>query len=262
VKKISLLALLLIVVGVIGSIITYSLSDQTAVAEEREVDVTNIENIEIQMDNGSVNVFPADTDQAEVEMEGIVSEGTEPNFIVETEGGTLTIEIKEKRRFIQLIPLMGSPSLHLYLPEKEYASLHADINNGIFQAEDLAVKEIQAESDNGKIVLTKITAEAAEVRTSNGKIEMNMVEGDITGKSNNGAISVETVNLDRDLDLETDNGSITIQTENEPSNAIIDARTDNGRVTVFGHSDWDTMIGDGENEIRLRTNNGRITIEK
>lgn len=262
VKKVIMAALLLIVVGGIGAIITFSLSDEMTFAAESEVDLANIEKIDIQIDNGSVTIHPTDAAQARINLEGIVTEGDEPNFSVETVGDTLMIQVKEKRRFIRLTFFTGSPSLDIYLPEKSYESLTAEMSNGAFRAEDLAVTEIQVKTDNGSVTLDRIATETANVRTSNGKMDLNHVEGDVTGKSNNGAISFAAADLERNLDLETDNGSITIQTENEPTNAVIDARTDNGRITVFGNSDWDTMIGNGENEIRLRTNNGGITIEK
>ncbi|GAB3792856.1 DUF4097 family beta strand repeat-containing protein [Virgibacillus kimchii] len=262
VKKMTLLALLLIAVGVIGAIFTFNLSDEMTLAAEREVDGENIERIDIHIDNGSVNIFPADTKQVRLNLEGIVTEGEEPSFSIETNEGTLMIQIKEKRKFFRINPFSGSPELNIYLPDKRYESLTAEMDNGAFQAEDLSINEIQAKTDNGSVVLDRVMAVAADVRTSNGKIELNHVEGDVTGKSNNGAISLTADDLDRDINMETDNGKITVKTEKEPTNAVIDARTDNGRITVFGNTDWDTVIGNGEHEIKLRTNNGRITIDK
>lgn len=262
VKKITLAALLLIAVGVIGAIITFSLGDDTTLAMERKVDMRNKKNIDIQADNARVTVHPAGTAQAEIKFEGLTSGGNEPELSAVTEGETLTIKIQEERRFIRLTNLMGSPSLHIYLPEERYESLAVEMDNGAFQAEDLSVTELQVKTDNGSITLDRISGDTANVSTSNGKINMNHVAGDITGKSNNGAISLDVADLDRHINLETDNGRITVQTENEPTNAVIDARTGNGKITVFGNSDWDTMIGAGENEIKLRTDNGRITIEK
>ncbi|MFA1821806.1 DUF4097 domain-containing protein [Virgibacillus oceani] len=261
VKKVSLIALLLIVVGVIGAILTFSLNEEMTLTEEREVDAANIERIDIQIDNGSVNIFPTDAAQATVSLEGVVTARDEPNFSVETEGDTLAIQVEEKWRFFRMDLFSASPGLNIYLPEKSYQILTADMNNGAFRAEDLSVKEIRVENDNGSVGLDRILAETTNVSTANGKIELHHVEGDIESRSNNGAISLAVGDLDRDLNLETDNGRITVQTESEPTNAVIDARTDNGRITVFGNSDWDTMIGDGDHEIRLRTNNGRITVE-
>ncbi|WP_100010331.1 DUF4097 family beta strand repeat-containing protein [Lentibacillus sediminis] len=260
-RKIAVIASLLIVAGVLGSVFTFP-SVESSVAAERDVDMTEIANINIRMDNGRVNVFRTDTSQAKIELEGSVSERDKPNFSVETEGDTLIIEVAKERKLFQFITFTGSATLNLYLPPKDYDSLIVDTDNGTFQAEELAVKEIQALTDNGKITLDSITAETVDLNTANGKIVLADVEGKITGKTNNGSISFDTPDLDRSMDLETDNGSITIQTEEEQANAVIDARTDNGRVTVFGDSDWDTVTGDGDHEIKLRTSNGSITIEK
>jgi DUF4097 and DUF4098 domain-containing protein YvlB len=262
VKKVILFALLLIAVGVIGAIFSFSLSDEMTLAAEREVDGESIERVDIQIDNGSVNIFPADTKQVRVNLEGVVTEGEEPSFSVEREEGTLLIQVKEKKRVFRMNLFSGSPELDIYLPEKKYESITAETDNGVFRAEDLIVNNIKAETDNGSIALDRTTSETVHVRTSNGKIELNHVEGEVIGKSNNGAISLAVEDMDRDINLETDNGKITIQTKNEPTNAVIDARTGNGRITVFGNTDWDSMIGDGEHEIKLRTDNGGITIEK
>lgn len=262
VKKITLLALLFIAVGVIGAIMTFNLDDEMTYAAEREVEADDISYIDIQMDNGSLNIHQAEAEQVNVNLEGFVTAGEEPNFTVEVEENTLEIKVKVKRRLIQINPFSVAPQLNIYLPEKEYDSLTADLGNGAVRAADLSVRKMQAATDNGSVTLDRIMAEEVEASTSNGKVELNQVDGEVTGKSNNGSISFTAANLDRNLDLETDNGSITVKTENEPRSAVIDARTDNGSVTVFGDSDWDTVIGNGEHEIRLRTNNGRIAIEK
>ncbi|WP_442961150.1 hypothetical protein [Pseudogracilibacillus sp. SO30301A] len=60
--------------------------------------------------------------------------------------------------------------------------------------------------------------------------------------------------------MNTDNGRIDVQSNKEPTNAILDLKTDNGKVRVFGESNWVTVIGNGENIIKLTTDNGSITI--
>lgn len=181
-RKIAVIASLLIVAGVLGSIFTFNPVEH-AVAAERDVDITNIANMDIRMDNGRVNVFRTDSNQAKIELEGSVSEREEPNFSVVTEGDTLIIEVNKERKLFQFITFAGSATLNLYLPPKNYDSLIVDTDNGTFQAEELAVKEIQAVTDNGKITLDSITAETVDLNTANGKIVLADVEGKITGKT-------------------------------------------------------------------------------
>src|SRR5699024_1208471 len=110
--------------------------------------------------------------------------------------------------------------LIVYIPEKLYDSLKVEIDNGSLQVDGINVKELQAESENGRLTIENVTTENVQVSTNNGKIDIYHVEGDILGKTNNGAIFLETQELDRELKLQTDNGSIKVKTEEEPTNAI------------------------------------------
>ena len=69
-------------------------------------------------------------------------------------------------------------------------------------------------------------------------------------------------NLDRPIDLSTDNGRIEIMTTTEPTNGIIDVKTDNGKIDVFGKKNEQTVFGEGKNLIKLRSDNGGITVKK
>lgn len=90
---------------------------------------------------------------------------------------------------------------------------------------------------------------------------MKDVEGEIIGKADNGRISLITESLDRNIDLKTDNGTIEIKTKEEPKNVQFDIEVDNGSVSVFGNAVYDTVIGNGDNLVRLKTDNGNIQIQ-
>jgi DUF4097 and DUF4098 domain-containing protein YvlB len=62
--------------------------------------------------------------------------------------------------------------------------------------------------------------------------------------------------------LESDNGSITIQTDKEPNNVTYDVQVDNGNINIFNKYTSSSVLGNGDNLIKLKTNNGRITITK
>jgi len=107
--------------------------------------------------------------------------------------------------------------------------------------------------------MENITAVMVNAETDNGEVSLEHVEGNINGDVNNGRIYLQTSHLDT---LETDNGNIDIETEKEPTNAILDIKTDNGKATVFGSTNWNTVVGDGDNLIELNTNNGEINVVK
>lgn len=63
------------------------------------------------------------------------------------------------------------------------------------------------------------------------------------------------------IDLECNNGKIMIKTENEPTNTTFDVHVDNGKVDILGKHEGNTVIGKGENLVKL-PNNGKIEITK
>src|SRR5699024_8152637 len=172
-------------------------------------------------------------------------------------------------------------SLKVFVPEKDYASLDVKSDNGHLQINDLLVKDVEAETDNGRIKLSNmqsdkviatanngkidlenVTALMVDTKTNNGKIRLADVDGQLVGRTNNGSISLIAQEIDRPIDFSTDNGKILIQTEHEPTNAILDIKIDNGRVGYFEIFAWETVISEGEHVIISVANQAKITLKQ
>ena len=117
---------------------------------------------------------------------------------------------------------------------------------------DLQVENVDIESNNGRIVLKNLESKEVNVQTDNGKIDFHHVTGDIEAKSDNGQISMVTDNLDRSISFQTDNGLIKIHSNSEPKNATIHAKIDNGRIDIFGSANEETIFGNGKNMINIK----------
>jgi DUF4097 and DUF4098 domain-containing protein YvlB len=260
-KKVALIAFVLILIGVVGSIFTMnSISKAEAEIEKVRINNETYKQIDISTNNARVEISPAKDQNTTVEFSG----SEEYNLHADVQGDTLTVDVEERRGF-KLLSFdfsISSPSLKVYLPEKMYDTVKVESDNGRISASNLQSKDISVETNNGRIEFGNIKSSRTMVETDNGRIHLENIEGAISGRTNNGRISLITKDLDRPIDLQSDNGRIEIQTEKEPTNAILDIKTDNGKITVFGDSNWDTVIGNGDYEIKLTTNNGGITIDK
>jgi len=64
------------------------------------------------------------------------------------------------------------------------------------------------------------------------------------------------------MQLKSNNGSITVETEKEPTNTAFNVHKDNGVINILNKYSEDTRFGDGKNVIELTTNNGKITVTK
>lgn len=183
-------------------------------------------------------------------------------LIVAEAGDTLSIETSKPRSAFNLFSGIRELNLTVYIPKKIYESVQVDVDNGSLQANQLQAANVKATARNGTIRLDHVNADMVRVESNNGNIFLDHVTGDLVGETNNGRIIMSTDDLEQNIDFYTNNGIIEIQSLKEPTNAILDIRAENGKIQVFGQSDWASVIGDGEHLIKLRANNGKITIKK
>ncbi|WP_375088004.1 DUF4097 family beta strand repeat-containing protein [Peribacillus sp. RS7] len=260
-KKLSIIALVLLLVGVIGSLFTFSqVMDQKATTEEKTISEI-VTDVQIDTDNAVVEILPTKDKETRIEL---VSKGvnvSKLDFTAYVEGKKLSVKLEDRSTFSFGFHIQ---SLHLkvFVPDKSYKSFVVESDNGKMQISGLKSENLMVESQNGRVELNDIVTEKVEVKSANGKLDLNNVEGKLVGSSNNGKITLVTKDLDRMIDLECNNGKIMIKTENEPTNTTFDVHVDNGKVDILGKHEGNTVIGKGENLVKLEANNGKIEITK
>lgn len=245
---------------------------------------------------GSLHVYPSDTDVTTIEL---VNAPEKMVLTAEVIGDTLTINLKAPSlKFFSFLFGIKDVKVNVALPKKLYEMIILETDNGSISADKMLGKTIEVTSDNGRIKLNEIAATTINAETDNGRIEvrkvqvetlvattdngrielsyvdaenihaetdngrikMEYVNGKLYGKTDNGRISLLTTTLDRMVDFETDNGSILIEAENEPTDVAIRTKVDFGRISVFGEKNSLTTYGKGTNTIQLSTDNGKITV--
>ncbi|MGG0656050.1 DUF4097 family beta strand repeat-containing protein [Rummeliibacillus pycnus] len=262
--KISIIALVLLLIGLVGGLLTFrSSNDVVSVAKTKEITNPDIKALDVHIENASVELIPIKGNTTKVELTGKRSNSSEPKLSTSVNDDTLSIELREREFKLFSFEFWSTPLyLKVYVPEKSYKDIKIDCDNGKIQASDLEVDDLYTKTANGLITLENIRSTKANVVTNNGKIILNNVEGELSGKTNNGKIILKTKELDRPMQLDCDNGSITVQTETEPTNVTFDVHVDNGSVNILDKYKDSTVIGKGENLIKLTTNNGLIKVTK
>lgn len=253
-------------------------------------------NVDIDVQHGALVVSPSDSSVTTVEL---IGSNEKLKLTAEVVGDTLFIRLKSLRHWLLIFNFnMKAVTLNVSIPKKLYQSIVMKTDNGRISAEKILCKKISVNTDNGKIQLKEIAATSLIAETDNGRIEVDKVQtdhlrtktdngriemrhvdadsivaesdngrielehvtGSIVGSTDNGRITLQTDSLDRNIDFQTDNGSIVIQTTSKPTNVSIHTKTGHGKVDVFGERNSRTVIGAGEHTIRLKSDNGRITV--
>lgn len=260
-KKLSILALLLLLIGGIGSFITFSQTNRDEITTEKTVNSDMVKEVQIQADNATVEVMPTSNTETTVELVTKGIDVSKLDFTAHVEGNKLTIRLKEHSTFSIGFNIRSS-KLYVYVPQKSYDSFIVDNENGKMKMSELEIKNLKVETNNGHIELGKIVAENIDVKSANGSLDLSDVEGNLKGSSNNGKITLATKDLDRNIQLESDNGKVTIKTAKEPTNTSIKVSANNGKINILDKYEGDTVIGKGENLVDLESNNGKIEVIK
>lgn len=222
--------------------------------------------------------------QQKVTLDGEVNPNIKRTLATDEKDSTLLISYKEKQQIwfnFNISEVLVPLTLNVYLPEKQYDSLkisnnngyvsakqqnttHFDINtsNGRVELREINSQKINAETNNGSMDFKDITAQNIHVKSNNGRIMLDHVEGELEGQSKNGSLSLKTNELDRNLNFTTHNGKINIETEKEPTNVQFNVSVDNGKANILNKYNGNAVIGKGENQIKLNTHNGSISVKK
>lgn len=261
IKIISLIGALLIVIGVIGSLATFKTSTNRLDWEtlDKKIDINNVTDIIISADNADIEILPHANQTVNIEVKGNDPENDVTTSVKEE---ALLIHLEHSRNKLFQFDLFSSvSSLKVYVPEKVFALLHVESDNGRIKAEGIKADDFRVKTDNGLIQLSDLIAENVSVETDNGKIDLEDVEGEIYAETDNGAIELITDNLDRKIELKTNIGMIKIKTSTKPTNAEIHAVVDLGSISIFGNSNASTVYGNGEHQIKLTTDIGQIKVK-
>jgi DUF4097 and DUF4098 domain-containing protein YvlB len=263
-KIISIVALILLLVGAVGSLLTFRANYKTvSVLEEKTVN-ESFTILNIHTDNERVEVIPTKGTTTTVKLSGRSTPDIKQTFTANVEGNTLSINLKEQMfKLFNFGFFSTSLDLIVYVPEKLYESIQIDSDNGRVQVGNINVKKMIAKTNNGSMEFKNTTAANVDLQSDNGSIRFfGDVTGKTTGITNNGKILLAIPNIDHPIQLESDNGSITIQTDKEPNNVTYDVHVDNGKINIFNKYTSNTIVGKGDNLIKLKTDNGKITITK
>lgn len=262
-KRLILLAVILITVGLIGSLFTVkSLFQSSELVTEEQIYNESYEDIVINIDNMNVQLYGSK--EKETKIVTSTKEKNKANFQINE--GILTITVAEPDSLRFTLPNFGLinrvPSVKIYVPEDIYKRINIKSKNGMITAKDLEAEDIVVETINGLVKLESIKSHKTKITTENGLVNLNQMSGDIVSQTTNGKISYKATHIDQNIDFKTVNGLISIETENEPTNVTFDVAVELGQVDIFGSNEQNVVYGAGENAIKLTTSLGKITVKE
>lgn len=278
---------------------SFDFSQSTAPAEKIDISKDKFDKVDIQTDNAVLQILPSDDGKMHVDVENkTYRQHLAVDILDRTLVITLKEEAR-KWGFFTITGSFKSPTLIVQLPPKIYEKIqilsdHGSVtggrlestellvetdngsinlnqifaekftvksDNGAIKLNDVQAKNLRAETDNGQLTLKDISADKVDAVSDNGGITLKDVKGDVHAQTDNGRIHLLAADLERSITLETDNGSILLETKRQPENATINADVDWGSVSIFGSKKRRSIYGTGQHPIELQSDNGSITVK-
>ncbi len=262
-QTLSLISVLFIIGGLIGSVVQYGTFNfdqvnEPLVEETYQFEVADDDVLTIVADISFANTVVRRGNVTEIQVRTEFFE-THP-LNVDFSHGTVQLQLTQEDQSIRNWFRVGSlfsflastPSVEILVPESvDVKIIDLTMSSGRVTIDGFTAEEIRVHTLNGTVSLDRIQAPIIDVRTSNGRIELkDIVSEDITLRSSNGKLVLNNVKAS-EYDLSTSNGNIelsNLSTVNEPGSKL-SATTSNGSLILE-----DVYIYD----VRLRTSNGSI----
>lgn len=265
VKKASLLALCLIVIGIVGSIVTFSTGNKSSVVNEMEkFQAAEIHDLTIKAETADIEIMEnKNGDEVIIELVGKTNKIEQLNFSVNVKDSTLFVDVEEDKS-IQLFNInFKSPdlTLNVYLPTKTFNRIDIKGVSSDFYIENMNAATLKLETVSGDIEGEILKSEQTNIKTVSGDLEIQEIIGDLTIKSTSGDIDLTNFELVEPLNIKTVSGDIHISTLNEPNNVLYNVKSVSGDINLYDQYSSNAEIGTGALSIKLETVSGDIAIE-
>ncbi|MCT8140188.1 DUF4097 domain-containing protein [Anaerobacillus sp. CMMVII] len=208
---------------------------------------SNIQRVDIAVENGSVNFVPWDENDVRVECKVKVYrekdvEAARKYFLDEVSFHVTDDKLRFKSREKSL-----KINATFYIPRKAYEEVKLYTFNGHLNGETIEARELEAKTVNGRISIDKLTGTKANLETVNGSINVTTLETEkVEAKTVHGTVNLAVSG--GEVDIETLNGTIKYKlTEKVKAKAYLKTTTGSIEMTVPAdmktEAEFKTVVG-------------------
>src|SRR5690625_2983975 len=145
-KIISIIALIILFIGLIGSVLTFTKARDKTDWEEKEVTINpkEVKNIKIDNNNAEVEILPTNDEEIVVEYS---ARDINEQLSTELNDSTLSIQVKDKsKKWFNFGFFSFTKSLKVFVPEKDYDQLVVTNDNGRIHLNHFIAEEVDLHS--------------------------------------------------------------------------------------------------------------------
>ncbi|GAB6442233.1 DUF4097 family beta strand repeat-containing protein [Bacillus cereus] len=263
-KKILLVAIACIIIGIIGISQTYKKAVQTAEKGNKEDVIKNetLKSIEVKLDAGDIVVKKSPDSSFYVKQTGDVRKH---EVRIAEDGDTLKI-IGEREKgasfdFSFYNFKFQTSTVTILVPERSYQEIKVNSSAGQIEMSDVKSDRVSVGTLAGEVDLKHVIAKSVEGSTKAGEVNFNKVIGKVTVKTASGDVYVMNHDPKYDVEVSSTAGDVDITLLEKPQDAVITGQSAAGDVTIFNVENNNITIGNGSKKISGKTAAGDVSIE-
>ncbi|MDZ5606851.1 DUF4097 family beta strand repeat-containing protein [Bacillus pseudomycoides] len=263
-KKILLVAVAFIIIGIIGISQTYTKAVDAAESGDKEKVIKNeaIKNLEIDLDAGNVMIQKGNDSSFYIKQSGNIAK---QKVSIDEQGDTLKIQGRVKKGlsfdFSFLSFGFKTPGVTIVVPERSYQEIKVSSSAGEITVSDVKGERVDASTLGGDVEIERVTAKKVEGSSKAGEVKMKKVSGKVVAKTKSGEVDVIDHDSKYDLEASSTAGDVDIRLLEKPQDATVSGKTFAGEVRIFKEEERDVTLGNGSVKISGQTSAGDVTIE-
>ncbi|PFV71090.1 GNAT family acetyltransferase [Bacillus sp. AFS059628] len=263
-KKILLVAIACIIIGVIGISQTYEKAVQTAEKGDKENVIKNetLKNIEVKLDAGDIIVQKSPDSSFYIKQSGDVRK---QEIRIAEDGDTLKV-IGEREKgasfdFSFYDFRFQTSTVTIFVPERSYKEIKVNSSAGQIEMSDVNSDHVTVGTLAGEVDLKHVTAKSVEGSSKAGELSFKKVIGKVTAKTASGEVHFMDHDPKYDVEASSTAGDVDITLLEKPQDAVITGQSAAGDVTIFNEENKNVKIGNGSKKISGKTAAGDVTIK-
>lgn len=259
-RKVTIIAILLIITGLIGMAVTgkdYFSFERTE--GEKTFSSQEVREIFVESNVSDVTFLPSADQDVQVKWEGKIRSEVSSEIDINLEDGRLTVDLKGDSFFKFFQFPWNNYSIKVYVPEDILEKLVIDSSVGDIRIEDLGAKELHVKTDVSDVELKGVRAEKLQVSSSVGDIRIEDSHGKLEADNDVGNIRIRARAITGDMNVKTNVGDIILETS-DSEEASIFGSSDIGSISIFNGKETKYLIEDAKYIIDLKTNVGDIKV--
>ena len=214
--------------------------------------------VEMDMDTADVDILPAEDGKCRV----VCVEREKYPHTVTVENGTLIVRsAKDQKWNFTIGAVVKNPSVTVYLPAKDYASLKLEADTGTVKlVAGLSFETVDLDADTGSVTVDGVDVKKLKISADTGRIAIaNMTPETVDLDAATGSIRVTDVVCSGDMRIEADTGSIRLE-DADAANLYLEADTGSISGTIRTEKTFVAKSTTGSVKVPEGTSGGRCEV--